>query len=72
MTVTLCDRCGEKIEPTKVHRYIYADNKCINPKNEFVLKRYTYDVAWEQNVDLCAECDNKLNAFLNEFFNKED
>ena len=72
MTVTLCDRCGKEMEPTKVHRYFYAENKCIDPKKVFVLKSYACNNAWEQNVDLCAECENKFNALLNEFFNKED
>ena len=72
MIVTLCDRCGKEIYSTKTHSYIYADDRCIEPEKKFVLKRYAWDNAWEENVDLCAECENKLNAFLNEFFKEED
>ena len=70
MIVTLCDRCGKEIEPTKVH--IYADNKCMNPKNKFIVKRCTCVIGLEEDVVLCAECENKLNAFLNEFLKEED
>lgn len=68
MTVTLCDRCGKEIVPSKVR--IYADNKCINSK--FIVKRYACAIALEEDIDLCAECDNELNALLNEFFKEED
>lgn len=54
----ICDRCGQMFSPDKKEKPRYAVLDCN--KNCYYIGRY------ESHVDLCPDCDKKLEAWIAE------
>lgn len=69
MKVTYCDRCGKIID--KVNRNPYQ--QYIIPVNSYiVLKQNPLTNEIDTHVDLCLECQEKLDEWIKECKSKED
>lgn len=70
MKVTYCDRCGKTIDK------ILTDgnpHQCIIPFTKYkILKSNPLTYEMDTAVDLCLECQEKLDEWLKECKSKED